>query len=527
MTPLAADTDAGGAALIHAQGGNPRISLSMIVRNEERFLPECLESVRGLVDEVVIVDTGSTDATAEIAGKAGARLYSAPWTGDFSEARNASLGRCAGDWVLYLDADERVIPGQAGQVRSLIAHPSAAAFYVLVRSTLSLQDGKSTQVMPYPRLFRRQPGILFEGSVHEQIAPSILRAGGKIFTSSVTIEHLGYDQGFEALREKIRRNLVPLLGRVRCTPLDWYAHLHIARSYLLIHDYSAVVHHARVALRAAGLPRPLAAALHNILAEVMVRTSKWDEAIDHAAASLALVPHQTGARWFLAGARVNSGNIRAAIAVLEELAAEPAGREPLEFFADDIILPAEDVWDLLGRCYAEAGLKEKAVEALFNAVRANPRAAETAGRFWKMHEELGQPVAAIRHCGELAALMPGNPRPVLYMALSHMRQGNPSGAIVHLNEVLAIDPANPPALSWKALSTLEQKDLDGAECVLNEAERRGVKTDELRRCAFEVAMQRGQYTRALQCLESMAHQFPRDRYAALQEKVAALAARTG
>ena len=527
MTPLPADTDAGGSALAHTQGGIPRISLSMIVRNEERFLPGCLESVRGLVDEVVIVDTGSTDATVEIAGHSGARLYNAPWTGDFSVARNVSLGRCTGDWVLYLDADERVLPGQAGQVRSLMEHPSAAAFHLMVRSTLSLQDGKSTQVMPYPRLFRRAPGVRFEGSVHEQIAPSILRSGGKIFSSSVTIEHLGYDQGFEALLEKIRRNLGPLLDRVGRDPLDWHAHLHIARSLLLIHDYPAVVHHARAALLAAGLPRPLAAALHNLLAEVMVRTSRWDEAIDHAAASLALVPRQTGARWFLAGARVNSGNVRAAISVLEELAADQEGNEPWEFFADDIILPAEDVWDLLGRCYAEAGFKEKAVEALFNAVRANPRAAETAGRFWKMHEELGQPLAAIRHCEELVALMPGNPRPVLYMALSRMRQGNPSGAMVHLNEVLAIDPANPPALSWKALWSLEQKDLDGAESAVKEAELRGVKTNELCRCAFEVAMQRGQYTRALRSLESMAHQFPQDRYTVLHEKVSALAARTG
>ncbi len=97
-------------------GGNrmsvmPTVALSMIVKNAARDLPECLASVRGGVSEIVVADTGSTDDTAAIAQKAGARVISVPWENDFSKARNFPLELVTADWVLSLDADERLDPG--------------------------------------------------------------------------------------------------------------------------------------------------------------------------------------------------------------------------------------------------------------------------------------------------------------------------------------------------------------------------------------------------------------------------------
>ena len=85
-----------------------KITLSMIVKNEERYLRECLESVKDIVSEIVIVDTGSTDSTIKIAKDYGAKLYSFGWINDFSAARNFALSKSTGDWILYLDADERL-----------------------------------------------------------------------------------------------------------------------------------------------------------------------------------------------------------------------------------------------------------------------------------------------------------------------------------------------------------------------------------------------------------------------------------
>src|SRR5437764_1210688 len=99
----------------------------MIVRDEARALPDCLGSLAGYLDEGVVVDTGSQDRTREIAVAAGARVYDVPWADDFAAARNAALERASGDWILYIDADERLRVPADGALQSLLDDPGAAA----------------------------------------------------------------------------------------------------------------------------------------------------------------------------------------------------------------------------------------------------------------------------------------------------------------------------------------------------------------------------------------------------------------
>ena len=105
---------------------SPRISLCMIARDEAAQLPRCLASVRGAVDEVVLVDTGSRDRTREIAREHGARVESFAWCDDFAAARNASLARASGDWVLVLDADEELPEATRAGLRAALAVHSSA-----------------------------------------------------------------------------------------------------------------------------------------------------------------------------------------------------------------------------------------------------------------------------------------------------------------------------------------------------------------------------------------------------------------
>ena len=100
----------------------PTLSLCLIARDEERFLGACLDSVRGVVDEMIVVDTGSRDATVEIARAAGARVVDFPWFDDFAAARNAALAAATGDWSV-LDADERLAGDAGAQIRSALSQP--------------------------------------------------------------------------------------------------------------------------------------------------------------------------------------------------------------------------------------------------------------------------------------------------------------------------------------------------------------------------------------------------------------------
>ncbi|MGH9469974.1 MAG: glycosyltransferase family 2 protein, partial [Terriglobia bacterium] len=106
----------------------PTLALSMIVKNAEASLDRCLESVRGLADEIVIADTGSTDSTPEIARRHGAKILSIPWEQDFAKARNRSLAAVESDWVLVLDADEMLDPKSVESVRRLLAHSEVAGY---------------------------------------------------------------------------------------------------------------------------------------------------------------------------------------------------------------------------------------------------------------------------------------------------------------------------------------------------------------------------------------------------------------
>jgi len=135
----------------------PRVSLSMITRNEERFLGACLASVQGAVDEVVIVDTGSTDHTLDIVRAFGAKIGFREWDDHFANARNAALAMCTGDWVISLDADERLVQHHVQLVRKLAseAPPDCQGiFFTCISGTPGPVDES-----PVLRMFRRLPLI--------------------------------------------------------------------------------------------------------------------------------------------------------------------------------------------------------------------------------------------------------------------------------------------------------------------------------------------------------------------------------
>ncbi len=189
----------------------------MIVRNEEKFLEGCLESIKDVVDEIVIVDTGSTDATKKIAARYGARVFDFPWTGDFSAARNEALAHCRGDWILYIDADERLRPAAKEEVRRLLADMSNAAYTVRFHPI-----GGYTAYKEY-RVFRNDPRIRFYSAIHETIFPSIEKfmeeEGLGIGESALAIDHTGYDG---ELTHKHERNLPLLRAQIERDPWRMY-----------------------------------------------------------------------------------------------------------------------------------------------------------------------------------------------------------------------------------------------------------------------------------------------------------------
>ncbi len=171
------------------------LSLCMIVKNEEKHLPRCLNSVKDVVDEMIIVDTGSRDETKKIALSFAAQVLDFEWVDDFSAARNVGLERASGEWILVLDADECLDEKSAAIIRQNLVESDADAYHCLLRNVLSISPQlyyhDQNTLKGWIRIFRNSPQYRFEGMYHESVYPSLLRHSAKVADSSFMIWHYG------------------------------------------------------------------------------------------------------------------------------------------------------------------------------------------------------------------------------------------------------------------------------------------------------------------------------------------------
>jgi tetratricopeptide (TPR) repeat protein len=219
-----------------------KLSLCMIVKDEEAMLPRCLAAVAPAVDEIVIVDTGSSDRTIEIAREYNANVIEKEWTGSFSDARNVSFEAATGDWIIYLDADEVLVADDVQRLKALTGRTWREAFYLVETSyTGELGDGAALTNNAL-RVFRNRPHYRFEGRLHEQIAHNLpLYAAGRIEQSPVRIEHYGYLGAVRDAKEKSRRNLELLRTQQAESPSDAFLHFNLGTEYSVIGDYNSAL----------------------------------------------------------------------------------------------------------------------------------------------------------------------------------------------------------------------------------------------------------------------------------------------
>lgn len=215
------------------------LSLCMIVKNEERNLERCLASVQGLVDEIVLVDTGSTDRTVEISEAHGAKIYHHTWQDGFSLARNISLEHASEDWVLILDADEELQAETRPRIKPLLSETDADAITVRVRNFSPPGDYTEYQDSWQVRLFRNKPEYRYEQSVHNQITSSILSAGGKIVqVDTLTWLHYGYmERNVQGGNDRYQRSLKMLEQAIAQSPQSAYLNAKLGILYYLLGNY--------------------------------------------------------------------------------------------------------------------------------------------------------------------------------------------------------------------------------------------------------------------------------------------------
>jgi tetratricopeptide (TPR) repeat protein len=273
-----------------------RLSLCMIVRDEEEMLERCLISVADAVDQIVVVDTGSVDRSVEIARSFGAEVIDFGWTGSFAEARNVSLDAAECEWILFLDADEVLVGGSRERLRELTRRRWCEGFdFTVLNHTGDIEDGTSVSHTAL-RMFRNRPHHRFEGRLHEQIAerlPAFLP--GRVRRSGLGIEHFGYLRAVRSERAKSERNIALLRLQQAEGPPSAFLHFNLGSEHAAAGDHEAAVLELERAWSLLSDPRgeEFAPALIRRLIGALRAGSRHEEAISLARGGLELFPDFT------------------------------------------------------------------------------------------------------------------------------------------------------------------------------------------------------------------------------------------
>ena len=443
------------------QNEQQTLSVCMIVRNEAKNLPECLENIREVASEVIVVDTGSGDDTIEVAKGLGAKVFEHPWCDDFSDARNVSLARASGDWLLWLDGDDRMEEEDCRKVAELVERPKDKCFYfVLVGSESG--SAQCHQLRMVPNL----PGVAFRGRIHEQLAPSLSKLGIEAENTNVRVVHTGYAD-MDRIDEKGERNLRILKKQVEEQPNDllsrfYYGYAHaLTDPALAMSELESLV----AKMEEVGLFTDLYRHTCLTLGEICEHNERLDDAYDSYQILLERCPDYTLGHFLVARCAIARGQYAEAKEHLEIAIRE--GIKPYRF-----PLQLDD-------------LRAKTHLAMATCLAAEE---DLAGALYEARKALSicpEMVAALVHAAKLSTEL-----------------GHDDDSQAYLDRALEKDPENADALAMSAETVLAAGDLAGAREL---AERAADADGEHSLLLVKIGdghMNEGDMDRALDCFQS-------------------------
>ena len=264
------------------------LSLCMIVKNEESYLPQALNSVKDVVDEMVILDTGSTDRTVEIAKEYGARVYQFDWCNDFSAARNEALKYVQGKWVLVLDADEVLTQSIAAELHQVI-HNERYVLINLLRQEVGAAQSPYSQVS---RLFRNHPEIRFSRPYHAMVDDSVAQLLERepqwqvVSLPKVAILHYGYQPEAIASRDKYHRGRQAMEAFLAENPDEPYVCSKLGALYIALGELGKGIELLERGLQAQQIETPVLFELHYHLGNAYTRLKDPHSAGEHYQAAI-------------------------------------------------------------------------------------------------------------------------------------------------------------------------------------------------------------------------------------------------
>ena len=458
-----------------ASGARPAagltLTLCMIVKDEEEMLPRCLEAVRPAVDEIVVVDTGSSDRTVEIAESFGARVIHFEWSGDFAAARNVSFEAATGDWLVYLDADEVLVPEDAGRLRELTGHVWREAFYLVETNFTGDLEHGTTITHNALRVFRNRPEYRFEGRIHEQIAHHLPRSlPERMEPSQVRVEHYGYLGVVRDAKDKTRRNLDLLERQVADGDDTPFLHYNLGSEYAAAGDAERALDHLTLAweaMRGGGdlHHSPFVCPLVYRRTRALRVLGDLEGADAQAAEGLAHFPGFTDLVFEQALAAQDGGDLERAGELLErclEMGDGPSRYTSIAGYGSYVALMQ------LAQLRRQEGEHEDAEELLVRCLHDHPAFVTAAGLLAETMLERGAPPEdVVRVLEESVVAMAPSVRFLLGIAL--YEAGHPAVAAGQYRQVLDRQPTSEPVRVALGEALLSLRSYEEAAAVVGQA----------------------------------------------------------
>ncbi|MCA9118171.1 MAG: tetratricopeptide repeat protein, partial [Planctomycetaceae bacterium] len=353
-----------------SQGFRCRLSLCMIVRDNEHTIRPCLESIRPWVDEMIVVDTGSTDRTPDICRELGARVSFFEWCDDFSAARNESLRHARGEWVFWMDSDDS-IPDDCGcGLRELAdgPHDPRVLGFVCQVHCPGAGDQELT-VVDHVKLFRNRPELRFEHRIHEQILPAIRRAGGDVVLTDIHVVHSGADHSEAGRARKLERDFRILAKDLAERPEHPFVLFNLGMTCEDAGRHDDAVDYLRRCLTVSGPDESHVRKAYALLVSALTKADRHDEADTVCRSALEQLTDDRELLFRQATLHHHFGRLEDAEAAYRRILEEPAGRH---LTSVDIHLADSKTRHNLALVLEDRGQLERAREEWREIVRRRP-----------------------------------------------------------------------------------------------------------------------------------------------------------
>lgn len=492
-----------------ALANHATVCACLMVKNEETHLPRCLESIRSWVDDIVVVDTGSTDRTVEIATSYGARVFHHPWEGDFSKHRNQTLDYASGDWVLIIDADEEFVEADLARLRPLLDDSQHSIISLNVFNVYA--DGRDARTfLPSIRLFRRSLQLRYDGIVHNQL---VFPKETRIARVNAAIRHYGYGLAPEIMEKKIARTRALLEKQLAQTPDNPFAlfnYAQLLRSGAEGFDVARADIVIEAAEKAVALTDPTDRTerhLHlmclNHIAWCYLYKKDFAKALEYADRALKIRDDYLDPLFLRGHVHSQAGEFERARAAYEQYLKAQAAYNPSMETENLILLHVDSragAWYGLGLCEDALG-NTAAARALYRKVVASrPGYLDSAARLGQLELADGNPEEARRLFEIQREQGRVNETALLGLAYLARMQGDTGRAEYYYREALGLDSTEPTALVRLARLLIEQQRFAEATDLMQACES---SDDEVLRLKAQTFYLSGDYESAIPAYERL------------------------